>query len=708
MPQLASFRVPSPAPVRAGLVPPLARGFYVRCESAPALEDILEPGGAVLLASEHPGGWRAAAGKTQLAVYAARAAHWAGGLDLVAWVPAASRAAVLSGYTEAAARLGIGPGGDAEATAAMFTAWLRSAARPWLVVLDGLRDPADLEGLWPEGPSGRLLVTARDPAAAAGRVPTLAVGGFTRREAVTYLGDRLPADPLNRSGQLDLADEFGGEPAALAHAAAVIETSELACRDYLEIFRSEWDKAGGGPEAAAVTWTISVRHAEILHPGGGTWPLLVLAALLAGDGIPLAVLARSAVSRYLGGDGAVAAARALRRAGLLSVDEDGAIPAAWLSGPLRACVLAATPPELAEHAALAAADALLEAWPREQPEPALAALLRSCADGLLAAAGDMLWTGDRCHRVLLAAGQSLDAARLAGSAADWWQRVTAGSGRLLGERHQDTIAVGGRLTEALLTADRADDAVTCAEWVLAARAGTLGPDHRGTLAAKVTVGRALTAAGRAAVAVPLLDDAARLSARVYGPGDEATVTAVEEQAAACLAAGQPQSAARLLARVADAWEKAGGADDPGALAARDQLAAAFLAAGQPGDAVTQYERLVEGRERVLGPVHPGTLAARAGLARAYAAAGRVNDALRHYQRAGGAYAKALGAGHRDTLSCQAGLARAYYDAGHVGDAMSLLRTAIARAEQALPPHDPVTAGLRSVLDNIADEMRTVR
>ena len=82
---------PGQGPVRSGLVPPLALGYRARPESVPGLEQVLAPGGAVLLA---PGlapkgpAWQAVAGKTQLAVAAARSPHWPGGLDLVAWVAA--------------------------------------------------------------------------------------------------------------------------------------------------------------------------------------------------------------------------------------------------------------------------------------------------------------------------------------------------------------------------------------------------------------------------------------------------------------------------------------------------------------------------------------------------------------------------------------------------------------------------------------------
>ena len=235
-------------PVRSDLVPPLARGFSVRHESVPGLDRVLVPGGAVVFAQAAKApGWQAATGKPQLAVCAAQSLRWPGGLDLVAWVTAASRVSVLSGYAEAAALLGLDRTGDAEVVAA----WPRSAPRRWLVVLGDLRDPAALEGLWPAGASGRLLIMADDAEMAGGRVPVLPVGCFTAREAVGYLSERLSADPDHRGGQLELV----GELAALAHASAVIEDSELTCRDYQEILqrrRAQLEQAGTGrPPAAA-------------------------------------------------------------------------------------------------------------------------------------------------------------------------------------------------------------------------------------------------------------------------------------------------------------------------------------------------------------------------------------------------------------------------------------------------------------------------
>src|ERR1022692_1053968 len=102
--------------------------------------------------------------------------------------------------------MGADPGGDGESAAARFVHWLGETSRPWLVVLDDLRDPADLEGLWPEGPAGRVLITTANPAAYSRQREALIhpVGAFRPGEALNYLIARLATDPDQHAGAEDL------------------------------------------------------------------------------------------------------------------------------------------------------------------------------------------------------------------------------------------------------------------------------------------------------------------------------------------------------------------------------------------------------------------------------------------------------------------------------------------------------------------------
>jgi tetratricopeptide (TPR) repeat protein len=714
--------VPSAQELGMGWVLPLAEGFTPRHDTMPELEAALALGSAVALVpagetGPENSGWGAACGKTQLAVCAARSLQRCGAVEVVVWVAAHSRIAVLDGFARAAADLGLEKPDGAAAMTDRFAAWMRETRRRWLLVLDDLRDAADLEDLWPAGPAGTVLITADNPAAVSGQpVRVLPVPLFSVRESVEYLSGRFSADPGHRAGQLELAAALDGEPTALAHASAVIATADLTCRDYLVIFtglRARLEAvAGAAVPAAEVTWRLSAQHAEILAPSAGTWPLLVLAALLDGHGIPVPVLTGPAACRYLadGDDGrpadpgqAQTALQALQHAGLLAVDASGGLPAARISAALQQAARAAASPQLLGKAAQAAGDALIQTWPKDQLHSVMGALLRSCAASLQAVAAEALWAGGSCHRVLLTAGRSLDAAGMPGSAAAWWQQLAADSDRILGEEHPDTIAAAGLLAEALLAAGQAVEAVTWANWVQASRARTLGPDHRGTIAAMVCLGRALTAGGRPEDAIFVLENAARRSERVCGADDDATISARAEHAAACLAAGDPAGAVRLLQQSLAGQHNARGPAHPATLATAARLAGAYLAAGQARHAIAQWQQILTRHEHAAGPEHPDTLSARTSLAGACSAAGQMDAALHHYQQAHAGYEHVLGTAHPDTLACAADLARAYCDAGQLGDAVRLLRAAITAAEETLPPGDPAARGLRELLAGISEE-----
>jgi hypothetical protein len=246
-------------------MPSLADGFSARPETAADLGAALVAGAGVALvpdpvAGDEPGGWRESCGKTQLAVSIAESLWQSRRVELLVWVAATSRASVLSAYVEAAADvMGAGPGGNGESAAARFVTWLGRTSRPWLVILDDLCDVTDLEGLWPAGPAGRVLITTAQPVAFFREQGTLVhrVGVFSPHEALRYLTGRLTADRDKQRGGAELVHDLGYEPLALAQAAAVTATSALSCHDYREYFaRRQHETAGGSPPAASVTWAI--------------------------------------------------------------------------------------------------------------------------------------------------------------------------------------------------------------------------------------------------------------------------------------------------------------------------------------------------------------------------------------------------------------------------------------------------------------------
>jgi tetratricopeptide (TPR) repeat protein len=709
-----------PWPVRSGAVPSLADGFITRPETAPDLGAILVPGTTVALVPglAAAGGSRTSqsCGKTQLAVGFAESLWQSRGLELLVWVVATSRASVLSGYVAAAAAaMGVDTAGDAASVAARFVSWLGETSRSWLVVLDDLSDAADLEGLWPDGPAGRALITTADAATLPGEHPALVhpVGVFSPREALSYLMGRFTADTDQRLGAIDLIKDLGCEPLALAQASAVIAGSSMSCRDYRGYYarRSQQvaDATGTEPSAAAVTWTFSFEQADRLSPGGTAQSVLGLAALLDSHAIPAPVFTTSAARAYLAEDGtgrpadrerAQGALLTLERAGLLSIDRAAAPPMVRMTSVVQATVRAAMPDQLINSASRVAADALLEMWPADDQRAPLAGVLRSCAASLQQAAGDLLWAGG-CHQLLLLAGQSLDSARLADPAVAYWRELAAVSDRILGQDHPDTLVAGERLASAYLTAGQPAEAVPWFQWVLAKRAHALGPDRLDTIAARLDLGHALAAASQPGEAVAALAGAVRDYERIRGADHRDTLGARDELAAAYRGAAQYADAIQLGRRTLADRERLQGPRHPDTMTAREKLADAYLADERFKDAISHYKRVLADRERVLGADHIDTIEVRGSLGFAYHSAGKMASALQLYEQACADYERVLGADHPDILARRANLAHAYYAAGRLTDAMSLLRDTVARCERTLPAGDPLTRALQESLANIA-------
>ena len=711
-------------------MPALADGFTARLETSPGLAAALPAGAAVALVPDRaaapatrPGplaapdtqDWLRSSGKTQLAAAFAESLWQSGGVDLLVWIEATSRASVLSGYAAATAAVtGRDQASSCESVAAQFLSWLGETSRSWLVVLDDLSDPANLDGLWPAGPAGRVLVTSAEEAAVPSGMRIVPLGPFSLREAISYLSGRLAADPDKRHGVIELAQDLDLEPVALTQASAVIANTPLSCREYRAQFMHGRDQlaesSSARPSAAAVTWTFSLGRADQLAPGRSAQLLLALTALLDGHGIPETILTAPAADDFLAGDGnlpangetAPAALAALEQAGLLTVVPVTAPPTVRISPVLQAALRAEIPEGMRDQAARSAADALLQAWPEGEQPGWPASGLQSCVATLRRITGDQLWDGG-CHPVLMRAGDSLDRARLTEPAADHWRDLATTSGRLLGGEHPDTLLVGQRLAGAYLAAGRAADAIPWFQWVLDRLTDKLGPDHHDVIEARRRLGHALVAALQVPAAITVLERAAAQFEQVCGPGHADTLGARDELAAAYMAAGQYSDAITLYRRTLADRERAQGARHPQTMTTRHGLADAYLASGRAKEAVAAYRRVVADRERVLGPDNLDTLTARNNLGAAYQKTGKPAAAELACEQAWAGFERVLGPRHPDTLRSRAALAQVYRQLGRYGNARALLRDTADRLQRILPDDDPLITELRQSLADIGEE-----
>ncbi|MYT24202.1 tetratricopeptide repeat protein, partial [Streptomyces sp. SID7760] len=133
---------------------------------------------------------------------------------------------------------------------------------------------------------------------------------FTSAEAFGYLTAVLAA-----SGRVEppehleaLAREFGHLPVALAQAAAYLGSTGLSCADYLRLLCDDGRQLAdlvpglaGLPDEQSLplpnVWDLALERAQAQAPVGTARALLELAAPLAFDGFPAAVL--TSAFRYL-------------------------------------------------------------------------------------------------------------------------------------------------------------------------------------------------------------------------------------------------------------------------------------------------------------------------------------------------------------------------------------------------------------------------
>jgi len=662
-------------------------------------------------------------GKTSLAAALAYECHDIQAAHLILWVTATGRDAVITGYAQALRDLGEGShqGESPEHAADRFLGWLNGSDLPWLVVLDSVADPAAVDGLWPAGPSGRVLATTAYPDAAAGaQNPRAAqLGVFSPREALTYLLASARLDVSQRAGALDVATELGFSPVALRHAAAFLTATEMDCRQYHTHFAERREAAARAfahdpGSAMAAAWSLSWELADQLAPQGLASRALALISMLSPHGIPYQVLSSEAARGYLTEPAGFladethvrAAFGNLTRAGLITINSRSPARTVLVHESVQALTRKFLPDAESQRAARAAADALAQAWSDHDIAPSIAQALRDSTVKLQDSAGAFLLSSE-CHPAMLQAGRSLDADGLAGPAVAYWRAMASATEQALGTGHPQTAAVRDLLGAACQASGRLDEAVTVYEGALADREQVLGSGHPDTLAARDRLSHAYIAAGRTNDAIAIAERALAGVEAAAGPDHPDTLTAHTNLASAYLGAGFHDNAIAAFRRVLARMESVLGPDHSETIATRSSLADTCRESGRFKEAIAHGKRALADRERVNGPGHPDTISARASLAAAYRDAKKPKDALALYERIVADRERLQGPEHPDTILARCDLAVTYLSARKFGQSIPQYERALTDSEQALGHHHPITESVREDLNTAAGIARSV-
>ena len=709
-----------PSRIRLGSRPMEVSGFVERREQAGLFGAVFAGASGRTVLTGMRG-----SGKSQLATAVAARCEKEG-WPLVAWVPAGSREAVLSGLVELGLEIDVrvedGPSREVIAQRCL-TALASAQGSNRLIVFDDVKNPDDLVGLVPRGEGVRVLVTTTRLAdwehEGWVHVP---VGVFEREQSIGVLLDRTDQTGHETAdvGAADaVAGALGDLPVAVVQAAATARRDRYTLADYLDMLERTTLKEG-------------VRRRE-----GDEYPRAVSAALRLALQSALEQIEKRSPRRE---------AIARTQLGILSVLAATGVPAHWLekvgggsddargalSGLIDSsvCQLSKDDSKVMIHGLQGRV--IREAW---KDEPARWEWVEEEAAGLLGAvdvtaipvrdsAGRRREALDLVEQLRATAGQDhsktlFSYPRTADALAHaLWHAAELGSPQAavslsdavhlldetLGPDDPRTLAARGNLAVAYQSAGRLDQAVLLFEQVLAAHEHVLGPDHPGTLAARNNLAGAYESAGRPDEAIDLFERTLEDRKRALGENHPDILTLRNNLAFAYRSAGRLDEAIDLFKRNLEDREHLLGSDHPDTLTSRNNIASAYRSAGRLDEAIDLFERTLEDREHLLGPDHPDTLTSRDNLASIYRSAGRLDEAIELHEQNLADRERILGADHPHTLTSRNNLADAYLSAGRLDQAIDLYEQNLTETLRILGPDHPNTRIFRN---NLVDVYRAV-
>jgi tetratricopeptide (TPR) repeat protein len=613
-------------------------------------------------------------GKSELALQYA-AAHRKD-YGLVWWITAAGAGQVEAGLAGLAGRLCpavvAGTTGDA---AGWATGWLQ-AHDGWLLILDNVEDPADVEPLLGQVGSGHVIVTSRrdadwgrlaDPVRLDVLDPAAATQVLTLRTGQHGTADEEAA------GQI--AAELGFLPLALDQAAAYIVQQRVSLAAYLASLRrnpARMHAAGSDAQRTiARLWDLHITAVAGRNPAAAR--LLGVLARYAPDAIPRAMLGGDAPREDTDEALGLLASYSMITLTSESVSIHRLLQAVILSRPDD------TGDDVRDlqEMALGWLDAAIPGDPGT--DMAGWPLLRALVPHAMALVshfppGEQPATLGRTQNEI---AEFLQSQGDYGQVMPLRQSALAIAEATLGPDHPSTAIRLNNLALTYCDLGRAADALPLQQRALAITEATRGPDHPDTATRLTNLALTYRDLGRAADALPLVERALAITEATLGPDHPSTAVQLNNLALTYRDLGRAADALPLQQRALAITEATLGPDHPDTATRLNNLALTYRGLGRAADALPLVERALAITEATLGPDHPDTAIRLNNLAVTYCGLGRAAEALPLQQRALAITEATRGPDHPDMAIQLANLAVTYRDLGRAADVLPLQQ----RAEQ---------------------------
>jgi tetratricopeptide (TPR) repeat protein len=544
-----------------------------------------------------------------------------------------------------------------------------------LLIFDNARDASTVRPWLPRGAASRTIVTSNAPAWGAVATP-VAIRVWPKETGADFLIARTGRQG-ERAAAKALSAALGGLPLAHEMAGSYCERIGMSFAEYRRRFDAEparlLDSGKDAPAeyhdrlTVAKTFALAIDEAAKVHPAAEL--LIVLAALLAPEPIPLFLFREGFADRFAGPglDEAVAALRAFALVDCEAITDERnptvTTDTMRLHRLVREVAGARIDPQLSEaarRALIVAVDTVYpgdvfdnpNSWPRARRLDAVALGLVGGYTGLPKQAeisASNLMTGLAAYR-RSALGAYLSAQPLC-------ERALTLVEKELGP--EDPITAQRLSNLALLLEELQDPAAAqpLCERALAIRTKALGPDHPSTANSLNNLALLLLKQGDFASARPLLEQALAICERVLGSEHRHTATSLSN------------------------------------------LASTFRGLEDLPIARSLNERALAIREKVLSPKHPDTATSLRNLAFLLCRQGDPRTARPLGERALAICEEVLGSEHPDTLLSMGNLAAICHAQGDVVEARCLLARALPIMEETLGSQHPETVAVRKRLRN---------